>query len=254
MGLHRTIRRYRELGLVATADYVRRRLGNRVLGVINRIGPSLRHCPCCGWSGTRFLDFAGHGYGLGEVVCPGCGSHPRHRGLTLILRPEIKRLRARERVLHLAPERAITSMLVSRGDLIYVSADLAMPSAAIRADANWMPFQADVFGMLVCSHMLEHLADDAGVLGEITRVLCKGASAFLMVPMLIKWESLPTEEFPGPNPLIDMHYRAYGADLKDRIEHAGMQCGLLKFSDVIGAADRELSGIGDDVVFIGRKP
>ncbi|HEY2664029.1 MAG TPA: methyltransferase domain-containing protein, partial [Candidatus Binataceae bacterium] len=205
---------------------------------------------------TRFLDFAGHGYGRGEIVCPGCGSHPRHRGLTLILGPEVKKLRLRERVLHLAPERAITPTFALRPDLIYVGADLAMPSAAItiRVDVNRMPFRADAFAMLVCSHMLEHLADDAAALREITRVLSKGASAFLMVPMLTQWESLPTEEFSGPNPLIDMHYRAYGADLKDRIECAGLECSLVRFSDVITGADRELCGIGDDVVFIGEKP
>jgi SAM-dependent methyltransferase len=155
--------------------------------------------------------------------------------------------------LHLAPEPAITSVFSSRPDLSYFSADLAMPSAAIHADINRMPFRAEAFAMLICSHLLEHIPEDAPALFEIARVLAKGASAFVMVPMLPEWESQSTKEFGAPKPRIDMHYRAYGADMKERIARAGLECRVAKFSEVASADEGFLYGIGDEVVFIGRK-
>jgi len=101
--------------------------------------------------------------------------------------------------------------------------------------------------------MLEHLPEDAVALAEIGRVLAKGASAFVMVPMLLEWESQPTKEFGAPQPRIDMHYRAYGADIKERVARAGLECRAVKFSEVTSGDERELYGIGDDVVFVGRK-
>lgn len=253
MGLHRIARRYRSLGAGATADYLRRRLSNRLFAAVNRLGPVRRACPCCGWRGTRFLDFAGHGYGLSNYVCPRCGSHPRHRGLFLFLRQALGELGPRSAVLHLAPEPALSLLFKGRPDLLYVGADLAMRGVAVRADAARLPFGDATFAMVIASHVLEHLAEDRRALGEIARVTSLGGRALILVPTLSKWESQSTLEFGAPDPRLDGHWRTYGADLIGRIEAVGFGCLPARFSRLIGPAERRRYGIDEDVIFVARR-
>lgn len=253
MGLHRIARRYRSLGAGATADYLRRRLSNRLVALINRLGPVRRVCPCCGWQGARFLNFAGHGYGLSNYVCPRCGSHPRHRGLFLVLRRTFGELRPRSAVLHLAPEPALSRLFEERSDLRYVSADLAMKGVAVRADATRMPFADGAFAMVVASHVLEHLAEDWRALAEMARVTAAGGRAFILVPTLPDWESRSTFEFGAPDPHLDGHWRTYGADVVGRIESAGFGCTPRRFSKLIGEQERRRYGIGEDVIFVAQR-
>jgi SAM-dependent methyltransferase len=253
VGLHRTLRRYRALGAGATADYLRRRLNNRIISVINRVAPARRTCSCCGWHGARFHDFAGHGYGLSDYVCPRCGSHPRHRGLSLFIRDAIAELPMRARVLHLAPEPALAPAFATRRDLIYVSADLMMRSVAVRADATRMPFARGAFQMLLASHVLEHLQDDRGALAECARVLAPTGRALILIPMLDRWESRTTEEFGAPDPLLDDHWRIYGGDVVERIAAAGLDCRTVRFAEFTSAKQRAEYGIADDVIFVARR-
>ncbi len=248
------MRRYRDLGPGAAADYMRRRMTNQVVRVVNRVAPARRTCPCCGWQGARFLDFAGHGYGLSRYVCPGCGSHPRHRGLYLFLEDQVAALKPRATILHLAPEPALASLFAQRHDLDYVTADLAMKSAAVRASLYAMPFRESAFSMIVCLHVLEHLKNDRAALQEIARMVSPGGLALVMVPTFPDWESRPTLEFGAPNPAIDNHWRVYGSDAPTRIEAAGLRCEPLRFSQVLDRERRESYGIDEDTIFLARKP
>ena len=253
MGLHRILRRYRRLGPGAAADFLRRRMVNRMLGVVNRIGPARRQCPCCGWRGARFLNFAGHGYGYVDYVCPRCGSHPRHRGLFLFLRDIVARLRPGDAVLHLAPEPAIANALRERTDLRYVTANLAMRSAAVRADVTAMPFRADAFSLLVVSHVLEHLPRDGPALADIARVTASGGHALILVPTWPNWQERPTREFGAPDPQWDDHWRIYGSDLPERIAAAGLLCTPVRFSSFVAVEQRAAYGMGEDTIFVARK-
>ncbi len=253
MGLHRLMRRYRRLGARATADYVRRRLTNRAIRVINRIGPAHYRCPCCGWEGARFFEFAGHGYGISNYVCPRCGSHPRHRAMFGYLQAAVAKLAPGSAILHLAPEKALAPVFAARKDLIYVSSDLALRWAAVRANITAMPFRDGTFAMVISSHMLEHLPDDRPALAELSRLVAPGGQVLILVPTLPDWESRPTVEFGAPDRLQDDHWRVYGSDLVGRIESAGLRCTTVLFSQFTTPEQRSSFRLEQDVLFLAHK-
>jgi SAM-dependent methyltransferase len=60
-----------------------------------------------------------------------------------------------------------------------------------------LPWPSESQDLVICSHVLEHVADDRGLVLEILRVLRPGGSLIAMVPV---------NEEPGLNPLHVHHY------------------------------------------------
>ncbi len=256
MGLHREIRRLRRIGARGYAL----RTGNDVLSVINRVAPPRHQCPCCGWRGWRFLHYIGKGYQVANVVCPVCKSQPRQRGLYFFLKEVVADLPPGGRILHLAPERSLRGILTQRPDLKYLAADLNLLDwthsglRAVRADFTAMPFRDSAFAMVVCSHVLEHIHDDAAALRQIARVVAPGGRVIIMVPTYQPWDSQPTTEFGFENPHFDNHWRMYGADIADRIAATGLKVMTRDFSAITPAEKFAPYGLIPDTVFIGTKP
>ena len=69
------------------------------------------------------------------------------------------------------PEPSLRKVLEARPGLEYVSTDLEMPGVSIHMDICDLLFRDGVFDLVICSHVLEHVPDDAAALGEIARVL-----------------------------------------------------------------------------------
>ncbi|MGO9452031.1 MAG: class I SAM-dependent methyltransferase [Candidatus Binataceae bacterium] len=252
MGLHRVIRRYRNKGGSAALRYIWRLQKNNLIRVANLAGPIRKRCPCCGWSGMRFLDYAGHRQN--NIICPRCGSHPRQRVLSLFLEAEIARLNPGSAVLHFSAERNMTPIFARREDLRYVTADLNLKSAMVRADATRLPFQPDSFRMIVSSHMLEHIQDDRVAVAEFARVLGPGGEAIIMVPTLVDWRSSRTREFGAPDPRLEGHWRIYGFDLADRLQAAGLECRTIGIADFVSDEIVHQCELMDDAIFVARKP
>ena len=55
-------------------------------------------------------------------------------------------------------------------------------SVSLLGDGLRLPFPDGIFDAVICSEVLEHVPDDAGVVGEIARVLKPGGVAALTVP------------------------------------------------------------------------
>jgi hypothetical protein len=70
MGLHRVIRRYQRKDGLAALRYLWRLQKNNLIRVAALVGPLRKQCPCCWWSGMRYLDYAGHRQN--EIICPRC--------------------------------------------------------------------------------------------------------------------------------------------------------------------------------------
>ena len=254
MGLHRELRRLRMMGAMTVGAYYARHLSNVLLvRPLNLVGPSRCQCPCCGWHGRRFLDFIDYEQTLANYVCPRCGSHARHRGLVVFLLKLIDQEQPGFRLLHFAPERAIASMLAADRRIKYVTSDNAPHAVNVRADIGAIPFRDGSFDLIVCCHVLEHLADDGPALVEIGRALAPHGQALIMVPMVSEWETNPTIEFGAPQPRLSNHWRLYGSDLPARISAAGLKCRKVKFSSFLTQALRERYQVGDDVILLCSK-
>lgn len=182
-----------------------------------------RECPLCGWSG-RFLNFGTPP--LFDVVCPRCGTHPRHRLLKLaqdrdaLIPPNME-------ILHFAAEPSVSRVIESTAPKRYVTADLR-EGFDLRLNIEQLDLPDGSFDVIVCSHVLEHV-DDKRALPEIYRVLRPSGRAILMVPVIegsertYEDESVTTwhdrkRHFGGGT-----HVRQYGRDFRDRVRAAGFE-------------------------------
>ena len=124
-------------------------------------------CPACGGRFSGFLpDAAGN-----RVVCPQCSSMERHRRMVLFLRRQPDIRKGGLRILHVAPERSIRRELEALPGLDYVSADLYAPDVDLRMDVTDIHFKDGTFDLVICAHVLEHVADDSAAMRELCRVL-----------------------------------------------------------------------------------
>ena len=189
------------------------------------------HCPVCDRGAIAYLPSGSPP--RPHVLCPFCGSRERARMAWLFLK-ERKVLRAGLRVLHVAPERCLSERLTSLPGVKYTAGDKFTPGydyppGTIDLDITAMPFAADSFDLIMCSHVLEHVPDDRGAIEELFRVLAPGGMAILMVPIAL--ERAATDEDPSvtdPRERIRRfgqfdHVRLYGRDYVDRLRAAGFE-------------------------------
>ena len=203
-------------------DRIAWRLRQAAHTLMNATRPEERHCPICDYRGL----FGPFGFPVRpEAQCPGCKSLERHRQLALWLAKDGNSARfAGKRLLHFAPEAAIERLLRPLVDS-YVTADLEPGVAEIVLNIEDIDMADNAVGVIVCSHVLEHV-DDAKALGELRRILAPGGIALLMVPMVHHWET----SFERPAPTVEErikyfgqfdHIRRYGRDFADRVKNAG---------------------------------
>jgi SAM-dependent methyltransferase len=185
-------------------------------------------CPVCGGSFRRFAPtIRPAGPIRRNARCPGCGARDRHRYLWLYLQNRTSLFHDRLRVLHVAPERILERKLKTLPNLEYVSGDLDRPRATVKMDVTDIPFRDGEFDAILCSHVLEHVADDRKAMAELHRVLKPGGWAIILVP--IKSSRSETFEDAGVTSPLERerlfgqadHVRIYGRDFKDRLEAAG---------------------------------
>lgn len=214
-------------------------------------------CPVCGGRYRMFLRFGLDG--RRNALCPGCGSLERHRFLWLWLRDSYRLLRRRLRILHIAPEPCIRDALSVNPALRYVSTDMFDPAADRTADLTALPFAAARFDVVICSHVLEHIADDRAAIGELFRVLAPGGRGAVMVPIdmnrpetcedpSIDTASGRTAAFGHP-----FHVRICGADYADRLRDAGFAVQPV-YSRTLPPHFRRTRRINKTLLFDCRKP
>lgn len=138
------------------------------------------------------------------------------------------------RILHIAPEPAVTAVLPAEAEV--VRGDLDPGDGQVRVDVTDMPEFADgAFDVVICSHVLEHVPDDRRAFAELRRVLAGTGWAWIHVPVLVP----ETVEDPGEtDPEVRLarfgqrdHVRVYGPDVYDRMHDAGFRVEVVTFDD-----------------------
>lgn len=202
-------------------------------------------CNCCGKQYDQFaprypaaadkqaLDRYEVVAGYGEnVYCPYCLSTSRERLMIALFSNKIPV--AGKRILHLSPEPFVFRFLkkqasVTTTDLLPGFYQRIDPNVRF-ADATDLPFETNVFDLVIANHIMEHIPDDRRAMREIYRVLKPGGVAVLQVPFS---ESIPhTLEEPGiqdpekQSALFGQkdHVRIYSLmDYMHRLQEAGFQ-------------------------------
>lgn len=200
---------------------------------------------------------------VGQYSCPACGSADRERLYALFVRQCLQwGGEAPMRILDIAPARALSHFLCGLQHVHYRSADLSSPLADDQVDITDMALYADdSFDFILCSHVLEHVPDDARAIAELYRVLAPGGAAILMVPILLGREE--TDEDPTVEDLEqrwrrfgqDDHVRMYAReDYLARLRRGGFEV-LELDSAAFGEGVFRHHGITEQsMLYVGRKP
>jgi SAM-dependent methyltransferase len=128
------------------------------------------------WSLDDFETLNHAAYG-----CPSCGSSDRDRLYKLFLDAELGT--APVRLLDFAPAEPLSKHLRSLRHVTYRTADLMMDGVDDVVDITDMDYADQSFDFFICSHVLEHVSDDALALSELHRVLSPGGRGIVMAPV-----------------------------------------------------------------------
>lgn len=180
-----------------------------------------RFCNICGYRFSKFVTV--NKIFPREAVCPVCGSYERHRHLYIHLAPLFPFLQGK-RILHFAPEKIIKDMFVE-SDAEYYDGDIQPGLATYQIDITDIDWPDNYFDYIICSHVLEHIPDDARAMSELFRVLKIGGIAFICTPLASKFKEDITLTDPRAREMLfgqDDHVRIYNLDtLKERLSIAG---------------------------------
>lgn len=129
-----------------------------------------------------------------KYICPECGSVDRDRMIIEYIKTE-KLLYANAKVLQIAPAKVIDTYI--RDHLTsntYETMDLFMPGVTYTMDIQNMSGIGDnTYDLWICSHVLEHVADDRKALRELNRVLKPTGRGILLVPLDLSREETDEE-------------------------------------------------------------
>lgn len=231
---------------------LRRELDRRLPVPVKRyVYAGSRHvCPCC-QSSLRAFREAWISDGHPNVQCPVCGSLERHRLMAFLL----AELARPGRLLHFAPETAMRHVW-ARSPMHVVTLDYLAAGVDVRGDITRLPFPGSSFDGLVCSHVLEHIPDDAAAMRELRRVLKPGGWALVVVPL----HQLPTYEdwsITSPEGRLAAfgqfdHVRVYGFDVVERLSSVGFAVEPRDPYAAMTADERTHYGLAQELLLLCR--
>jgi SAM-dependent methyltransferase len=191
--------------------------------------------PIDGKSFKRFLPY-GYDEQRPNALSPSTLSLERHRLLWIYLQNETEFFKKPLKVLHMAPEQCFLSIFKKMSNLDYTTADLYSPIVDVKADILDLPFEDDLFDVVFCNHVLEHIEDDARAMSELFRVMKPGGLGIFQIPQDIHLErtyedaSITSPEEKAKHFGQYDHVRIYGKDYFDRLRKAGFKVEELDYS------------------------
>ena len=219
-----------------------------------------RKCPVCGTRRRKFLPY-GYVSSREDALCPQCLALERHRMIWLWLERNTDLFATRPRLLHIAPEVSLMRHLkrLYRGTEGYITADLESPLADMHFDVQDIPMSDRSVDVIICNHLLEHVADDRRAIGEFYRIMRHGGWGIMVVPEdRNRTTTFEDDSITDPAERTRLfgqydHRRIYGRDYDDRLREAGFVVERIAFAQNLTEEERTLYAIGNDDLVVVRK-
>jgi SAM-dependent methyltransferase len=211
-------------------------------------------CPLCGHGFDRFKD----DWNRAAALCWRCGSHERHRAQWLLLQRRPELLGDARSLLQFAPEWCLRGRLQALPHLRYVSADIDPSGVDLQLDITALDLADGAFDAVICSHVLEHIADDAAAMAELRRITAPGGFCLVMVPLALDREttyedpSITAPEERRREFLQHDHVRLYAPDIADRLGVAGFDVEVVDMHAELGDQAARYGLLASDLIFLCR--
>lgn len=230
-------------------------------------------CPMCNSHIKEMLPFGydfpvlreknviGGGYRL-NARCPVCYSVDRERLLYLYLQHKTSLFKQKTKLLHVAPERALSSFIKKHIRIDYLTADLCSDGVMVKMDITHIEYPDNHFDAIICNHVLEHIIDDRKAMRELYRVLKPNGWGILQVPishtLTETYEdasAITPEERENKFGQCD-HVRIYASDYLDRLKEVGFQVDAFDWwtdDTYFSGSTNKFSLLPEETIFVVRK-
>lgn len=214
------------------------KLESMIMDIYDATVHTKKVCPACKSEIRLYLP-------VGEklrynAMCPVCRSAERHRSLWLYFENNPQLFQRTEnkplKILHFAPEKVFYDKFSKDASLDYYPVDADPRCSRIRkcVDMTDIPYEDNIFDVIICNHVLEHIRDERKALQELYRVLKPGGTAFINVLIFDNLETtIESPDYNTPELRIkyygqDNHVRAYGGDYVNRLEANGFHVEVIQ--------------------------
>ena len=217
-------------------------------------------CPVCEKSFRKFLSYGSNIAHRENVLCPYDLTLERHRLMWLYLQKTDFFKAEKLDVLHVAPEQCFHKKFKSQNNLNYTTADLESPIADLHFDLHSIPLEDNLYDVIFCNHVMEHVKDDLQCMKELYRVMKPGGWGIFQVP--IDYDNPETYEDNTITSEKDReihfwqkdHLRLYGLDYPKKLEKAGFKIDVFDPKDSLGDIDYEKLRLNPkELIFIAKK-
>ncbi len=217
-------------------------------------------CPVCDRSFSKFLSYGSNVALRDNVLCPHCLSLERHRLLWLFLKERTDFFTANHKLLHIAPEQCFHERFLKLENITYDTGDLESPLAKYHFDLHQVPFEDNSYDIVICNHVMEHVADDHQCMKELYRVLKPGGWAIMQVPIdYTRTETYEDSSITSPEEREREfwqkdHVRLYGKNYPEVLAEAGFKVESVDFVNSIPEDLRAKYRLQDEeIIYLCRK-